>query len=133
MSEVGSNPALGAPSRHVHLAAVSGLHLGVATGRRNAAEESVPDGGLDGRGTKFSLSRSLRRLRMRQGARNLLWSFHFVRDNDACATPGGAILHVDLRESGFGQPGPMILLRMRLPPVIDAEKHQVHSDGGCGR
>src|SRR6266567_7779836 len=28
------NPALGAPSRHVRLAAVSSLHLGVATGRR---------------------------------------------------------------------------------------------------
>src|SRR6266536_2278183 len=32
----GSNPVLGAPSRHVRLAAVSGLYLGVAIGLRSA-------------------------------------------------------------------------------------------------
>src|SRR5260370_32271994 len=34
MTASGSNSAVGTPSRHVRLAAVSSLHLGVATGRR---------------------------------------------------------------------------------------------------
>jgi hypothetical protein len=33
---VGPNPVLGAPSRHVRLAAVSGLHLDISIGRRRA-------------------------------------------------------------------------------------------------
>jgi hypothetical protein len=37
----GSKPVLGAPSRHVRLAAVSGLHLGVAIGRRCAKSGQI--------------------------------------------------------------------------------------------
>src|SRR5262245_25289538 len=51
-----------------------------------------------------------------------------ARGDDARAALRGAVVHLDIRESRVGEPGPVLALAARLSLVVNAEKGEVHAD-----
>ncbi len=100
---------------------------------KGRARRITPDGQADivskRRATQLTSQRAATETGLAGFATDLVRSARLARGHDARAARRGAVLHVDVREAGLGQPGMMLPLRVGLALVVDAEEGEIQSHG----